>query len=417
MARATRKTRADIPSILVQAAKDDRAAQPPPPPSDPRDAGTAGPIGANITPLDLIRALLQDYIAIDEHEYIALALWSVHTHVYDRFEHTPRLVATSPVRHCGKTTVLKVLSRLVARPEPIISITQGALYDTINRLRPTMLLDEADNLGVAVIGELRAILNAGFEKSTSSLRRGVGKQARKYEVFAPIALASIGALTLPLMSRSVVIYMVRSEPLRRFKASDTRDLDIAYQHTRDWAQNAKLNPDPELPKEVHGRTADVWRPLISVADACGPGWGMLARETALAFAKHYRDEDIIVILLTAIRDVFDAIGWDRLQLEQIVEALHAMEAAGWDEWRGEQGDQRPHKITKAEISHILRARFRVASRSVWPPPPRRPEHKSRKGYWRSDLEPLWAAYCPSGGTAAQGGTRPPLRVIDGASEK
>src|SRR5207247_1099502 len=34
------KTRADIPSILVQAALDDAAAAPPPPPSDPRDAQT-----------------------------------------------------------------------------------------------------------------------------------------------------------------------------------------------------------------------------------------------------------------------------------------------------------------------------------------------------------------------------------------
>ena len=298
-----------------------------------------------------------------------------------------------------------------------ISITQGALYDTIHRLRPTMLIDEAENLGLAVKGELRSIFNAGFEKSTSSVRRGVGKQARRYEVFAPIALASIGALPLPLMSRSIVIYMVRSEPLRRFKASDTRDLDIAYQHTRDWARKVTLDLDPDLPKELRGRTADVWRPLISVADACGPGWGALARETAAVFALRYHDEDTIVILLAAIRDAFDASKWqDRMQLEQIVIALHAMESAGWDEWRGEQGDQRPHKITKAEISHILKVRFRVQSRSIWPPPPRRPEHKSGKGYWRSDLEPLWDAYCPSAGTAAQGGARPQLRVIDGTSE-
>src|SRR5215831_2436575 len=85
------KTRADIPSVLIQAAKDDAAAQPPPPPPDPRDAGTAGPLGKNITPLDLVRALMQDYFAVDEYEYVALALWAMHTFVFDRFEHTPRL--------------------------------------------------------------------------------------------------------------------------------------------------------------------------------------------------------------------------------------------------------------------------------------------------------------------------------------
>jgi hypothetical protein len=129
-------TRADIGSILAQAAADDAAAQPPLPPSDPRDTAPADPLGAEITPLDLIHALAQDYLALDSHEYVALALWAVHAHVYDRFEHTPRLMLTSPVRGCGKTTAVKVLGRVVGRPEPVISITQGALYDTIHRLRP-----------------------------------------------------------------------------------------------------------------------------------------------------------------------------------------------------------------------------------------------------------------------------------------
>jgi hypothetical protein len=204
------KTRRDIQAILVEAAKHDAAANPPPP-SDPRDAGTAGPIGKNITPLDVIRRLSEDYFVVDKHEYVAIALWAMHAHVFDQFEHTPRLVVTSPVRHCGKSRVLKVLHCLVKRPKYTSSITQGALYDTLDRLRPTMLIDEADNLGLAVKGELRSILNDGFERTSGcSVDRGVGKQARSYNIFAPIALASIGALTLPLMSRSVVIHMTRT---------------------------------------------------------------------------------------------------------------------------------------------------------------------------------------------------------------
>jgi hypothetical protein len=41
---------------------------------------------------------------------------------------------------------------------------------------------------------------------------------------------------------------------------------------------------------------------------------------------------------------------------------------------------------------------------------------SAKGYWRVDLEPIWAAYCGDGaGPAAQPARR--LRVVDGASEE
>ena len=48
------KTRADIQSILAQAARDDAAAAPPPPPSDPRDAASAEPID----PHDTVRSLV-----------------------------------------------------------------------------------------------------------------------------------------------------------------------------------------------------------------------------------------------------------------------------------------------------------------------------------------------------------------------
>ena len=395
------KTRIDIPSVLAQAVADDEAASPPPPPSDPRDSDPTGPI---ITPLDLVHALLQDYIALDKYEYVAMALWAVHTHAYDQFQVTPRLALTSPVRGCGKSITLSVLARLVARHELVDNITAGALYDTLDRYRPTMLIDEADNLELSAQAALRAILNAGYYKGRY-IRRGVGRQARRYAVFAPVALASIGTLTLPLMSRSIVVHMKRhdgSRPLRRFIEGDTQDLDITYQHTYAWARNALLNPNPEMPPELGAdRLADNWRPLIAVADACGPAWGTLAREAAIAFANRYHDEDIVVVLLTAIRDVFDASEVDRLTLEAIVTALHAVDDAGWDEWRGEKGDQRPHKISKAEVSRLIRDRFRVRAHSVWPPPPRRPEHRSGKGYYRADLEPLWAAYCPSAGTAAR----------------
>jgi hypothetical protein len=164
------KTRMDIQSILAQAEADDKAAQPPPPPSDPRDSDPTGPI---ITPLDLVHALLQDYIALDKHEYVAMALWDVHTHVYDQFQVTPRLALTSPVRGCGKSITLSVLARLVARHELVDNITAGALYDTIDRYRPTMLIDEADNLELSAKAALRAILNAGYNKGRY-IRRGVG---------------------------------------------------------------------------------------------------------------------------------------------------------------------------------------------------------------------------------------------------
>jgi hypothetical protein len=43
-------------------------------------------------------------------------LWVIHTHLISYFQITPRLVVHSPVKRCGKTTLLDVLGCLVLRP-------------------------------------------------------------------------------------------------------------------------------------------------------------------------------------------------------------------------------------------------------------------------------------------------------------
>src|SRR5215831_18923569 len=212
------KVDSDIPAILAQAAADDAAAAPPPPPSDPRDAAPAEPIDPHETVLSLVCSAFKTYLALDSHEYVAMALWAMHTHVFDRYMVTPRLLLTSPVRGCGKSVGLDVLSRLVARVYLTDSITAAAVYDTINRTQCTLLMDEFDNQEISAKAALRAVLNAGYRKGRK-VTRGVGKQRREYRIFGPIAMAAIGVLTLPLMSRSIAIRMKRhdgSRELRRF---------------------------------------------------------------------------------------------------------------------------------------------------------------------------------------------------------
>ena len=88
------------------------------PPSDVRD----------IPPPELIVYLLQQYVDLAEHEYVAVALWILHAHVYDKFKCSPRLALTSPVHGCGKTTLLEFIERLLSRPKRTDSITPAAIY-------------------------------------------------------------------------------------------------------------------------------------------------------------------------------------------------------------------------------------------------------------------------------------------------
>jgi hypothetical protein len=133
---------------------------------------------------------------------------------------TPRLALRSPVADCGKTTLIGVMSRLTARPAKFDSITTAALFRVIDQTHPTLLIDEADNLGLALQpnGRLRAVFNSGHRNggTIANMERG---SARKFSTFAPLALALPEMRGLPrtLNSRSITITMERSQrKLRRF---------------------------------------------------------------------------------------------------------------------------------------------------------------------------------------------------------
>src|SRR5688500_12348984 len=83
------KTWNDLDAIL---AMDVPTAEPTP---DLRDAWVDPYAGTSITVSDLVRQVIARHVALEEHEYDALALWAIHTHLYERFMFTPRLLLSS----------------------------------------------------------------------------------------------------------------------------------------------------------------------------------------------------------------------------------------------------------------------------------------------------------------------------------
>jgi hypothetical protein len=360
--------------------------------------------------LELVHHILEKYVDIKPHERIAATLWVLHTHIFERFMISPRLAFTSPVRGCGKTTALAVLEQLVCHPERMDNATPAVIYHLIDRLHGcTLLVDEADNLGLNVNGILRAVLNSGDHKG-GNIRRVIKGAPKKFSIFAPMAIAAIGSLPLPLMQRSIIIHMEKTTGgnTERFDTGDavtTGRINIVYGFVTRWSCNKlalkELNLNPDLPKELKNRVANNWRPLISIADCFGPAWGKLARETAVTFARSYHDEDIGVILLSDIRDIFNRTGADRMTSVDLIAALLDVEESGWSEYRGMHDDQQPKKLSAGEMARLLRP-FGIRPRSIWPVAVKR--HKgssSRKGYYRSQFEQAWARYCDPDGTPAQ----------------
>ena len=78
------------------------------------------------------------------HSRDAAALWVLHSYLIEKFLVSPRLGVSSPVKRCGKTTLLDVLGSLLLRPLPTANVTSSAVFRVVEAYRPTLLVDEAD---------------------------------------------------------------------------------------------------------------------------------------------------------------------------------------------------------------------------------------------------------------------------------
>ena len=138
------------------------------------------------------------------------------------------------------------------------------------------------------------MLNSGHRRG-GKVTRYHGGQAHSFSTFAPVAVAAIGTLPLPVMHRSIVVHMARRDGRRQLTRLDTEDpdtkadLNIAYRMMLNWAREAELTSDPTMPAQLRDRQADNWRPLLAIADAFGADWARRAREAALSWAGQHHE--------------------------------------------------------------------------------------------------------------------------------
>jgi Protein of unknown function (DUF3631) len=353
--------------------------------------------------LELTRHVLQGYTDVQPHEYVGITLWVAYTHVFGRFQISPRLALLSPVRGCGKSNTLSLIEKLAPNATKHDHISAPALFRLIEQDASVMLLDEGDNLGLKIDRVMRSVLNSGHLRG-GGITRVIRGQPTTFSTFAPAAVAAIGTLTLPLLHRSIVIQVHRSlrTDLKTIEEmnlpEELRRLEALRRHIVAWAQNAQFDLSPQLPKMLRGRGADNWRVLISIADSFGSEyWSTVAREAAVIFAGGYHDEDACVALLHDIRAIFRRQNIDRIKSSILVATLNEMEdgAGVWNAWRGENDDQSPHAITQGEAASLLRRFSRdLRPRTVFELGSREGRGASGRGYHRQQFEQWWARYCP-----------------------
>lgn len=340
--------------------------------------------------LDAISGALRRHVVMNPASVLAAALWVLAVYAFELFALFPRLAIISPEKGCGKTTLLDLLSRLVPKPLFAANVTAAAVFRTIEDIRPTLLIDEADTY-LPSNPELRNVLNSGHRRDGTVVRCAGDGAPRQFSTSAPAAIAAIGRLPGTLEDRSIMLRLRRrrvDEPVALLRLDQETDyLELARKAAR-WTHDATAlltGADPSIPQGLFNRVADNWRPLLAVADAAGGEWPSRARATALALSGAEIDDDSQskgVRLLHDLRDLFHTEPSGVLFSEEIVQRLTAMEERPWAEFLLGK------PITKPQLAKLLNP-FRVKPGSV-----RRGERTS-KGYRKHDLTDAFERYLPA----------------------
>ena len=289
-----------------------------------------------------IEGTIRRHVALGQHYVTATVLWVFFTYCFKAAEVAPILAIISPIKRCGKSTLLDIVSFLVPRRLSSSNITAAAMFRVVDKYSPTLLVDEADTF-LNKNDELRGIINASHYKSTAYVLRSAGDdhEPRQFSTWCPKAIALIGRLRDTMEDRSIVIQMRRrkpSEEVAKFRREVlNRTLDGVRRRLARWAADhvAQLqSAEPEMPDILEDRAADNSWLLLAIADEVGGVWPQRAREAAITLSTAASEEDgtIRVQLLADIRQVFNEKGTDFLKSKVLLEHLHEMDERPWGEW-------------------------------------------------------------------------------------
>ena len=350
--------------------------------------------------LEAVETYLERFVAYpSESARVAHALWIAHAHCMDAWVSTPRLAFLSPEPGSGKSRALEATEPLVPAPVLAVNVTPAYLFRKVGSEDgpPTVLFDEIDT----VFGpkardneELRGLLNAGHRQGAVAGRcRQQGKEIVTEEIpaYAAVAMAGLGELPDTILSRSIIVRMRRrasNEVVEPFRPRlHSKEGEAIRDRLAGWASKAVLKKlgkvFPDFPDGVTDRDADVWEPLLVLADEAGGSWPERARLAAVelvALAKD-RSPSLGLRLLADIRAVFDRASSDQLTTMRLLDRLNENDEAPWGNLRGQPLDARglarllkPYEIKPTTIRHSI--------------------SNTAKGYRRGDFHDAWDRYLP-----------------------
>lgn len=335
------------------------------------------------------------YVVLQEHQQMAAVLWTVHAWLYDHniLTHSPILAATSAEPDSGKSTLVAVVGHVTPRSSLNIEMTGPSLYRHVDAVKPTLLLDEADDLFTRR-SDLKHIINAGWTRGARIARQvniGGAWVTAYFDPFTPKVISLLGR-NLPQATRTRCIELRMlpkraDEKVEPFNQMDDAEFAVLRRKAARWAaDNATVLKDakPTIPVGLNNRAAANWWSLLAIAELAGGSWPQRAGEAAERLTRSGRRPSDGIKLLAALKEMF-ADRREEITSETVVAELIADPTSVWVDYN------RGGPVTQRQVAHLL-DNYDIGPVSLHPT---KRKDFSRQGYKLSQFGDAFARYLPA----------------------
>lgn len=234
-----------------------------------------------------------------------VTLWAAHTHAKDKngmlvFPASPRPLWQSGEPGSGKTHGMRTTSRICSTPYMFTEPSEPAVAHAIGE-HATLFLDEIDVLFGPTGGRkaaIRAIINDGYtpDGEWARIRNG---QLMRLSTFGALGMAGLdvvssgaaGEKMRATLTRCIRIRMKRAPDGYQAPMFDNEARVVTMKIRNSLAEYIGRNIEeiaaqrPKMPNGIGNREAELWWPLLAIADVVGGRWPKAARKACVRMSS------------------------------------------------------------------------------------------------------------------------------------
>lgn len=224
---------------------------------------------------------LRKHVELDEPDYTIISAWIIGTYFFPIFAAYPYLHIKAP-KGSGKTQCLSFLNQTCFNAVKARA-SLPAMRDTVDSLRGTYLMDQADALRRPNMEDFLDILTDSYKRGGGDVRKMVADKGKnwsleEFQAYSPKGFASIHPLPEDLRDRCIIISLTRSG--KNFHTLNEEDqtwkelrgelykLLITYFQEIDMQYQVKTT-SYRLDPSLVGRELELWIPLEVLMERFG----------------------------------------------------------------------------------------------------------------------------------------------------